>query len=241
MTESENKVKKNQIYIDTSKYIIQKEMICPICEQSFTTPRVRMSKIRFNSTDTDLRPYHEGIDTVAYEPVICVHCGYASVFKIFNKVRYSNKSKLSEFLAKNYKKRKWPEVVDTKTAIQKYLLALKCADVRETDIGEYAYIYIKLAWLFRVYEEGQDYLEKEEFCQRKFLQTAEQALENSLFPIVDWDETIFSYIIGETNRRLKNFDVASEYMLQVITNTKASDKLKDRARDIRDLIKEDTQ
>ncbi len=223
---------------DVSKKILEKKMVCPICGEEFITPRARMPKIRLHEVDTGLRPYYEGIDVVAYEAVTCPSCGYSAIFKTFEDVTEARRQEIAEFMKGKYTKREWPKVVDTQTAIEKYLLALQCLTPKHANIGEHAYVYLKMAWLFRVHTR-EDAKEKEAFCLQKFVECAEQTFAEVRFPVLDFEETVFLYLIGESCRRIGDFERAYKYIGKVLTDRNTSPKLKERAKDVRDLIRDE--
>ncbi len=229
----------NNNSVEIEGKILDKKMTCPVCYGEFTTPRARMSKIRLHSTDIDLRPYYEGIDVVAYEPVTCPDCGYSAIFKTFEDITENKRVALKEFLDANYKKREWPKIVDTQTAIEKYLLALQCCEPKKSNIGERAYIYLKLSWLFRVHTTSEKHAENELFCQKKFVEAAEQTFAEVRFPILDFEESVFLYLIGEVCRRVGDYKRAYKYIGKVLLDRSVSPKLKERAIDVKELIREE--
>ena len=79
-------IEKKEKVFNEADYIFDKNMECPVCGRSFKTKKVRAGKARFLGTDSDLRPLHEGVDTVKYDAVVCLHCGYASLERVFTNV-----------------------------------------------------------------------------------------------------------------------------------------------------------
>ncbi len=223
---------------DISKKILEKKMSCPICHEQFVTPRARMPKIRLHEIDTDLRPYYEGIDVVAYEVVTCPNCGYSAIFKTFDNITEARRQEIADFMKDKYQKKEWPKIVDTQTAIEKFLLALQCLTPKHSNIGEHAYIYLKMAWLFRVHTR-EDAKEKEQFCLQKFVECAEQTFAEVRFPILDFEESVFLYLIGEECRRIGDYERAYKYVGKVLLDKNSSDKLRERAKDVRDLIRDE--
>ncbi len=221
---------------EVASKLLQKKMDCPICQYEFITPRARMTKVRLFNTDTDLRPYYEGIDVVAYEPVTCPNCGYSSIFKTFYDVTDGTRDAIRAHLEKNYTKRDWPNLVDTQTAIEKFLLALQCLEPKKASIGEQAYIYLKLSWLFRVHNKVDSSKKNELFCQKKFVDTAEQTFAEVKFPVLDWEEPVFLFLIGEVCRRVGDYERAYKYIGKILLDRSVSDKIRERARDVKEMI-----
>ncbi len=217
--------------------ILDKKMDCPICEASFTTPRVRMSKVRLYSTDTDLRPYYEGIDVVAYEVAVCPECGYSSLFKTFYDVTENTKDKIKEQLEKTYVKKEYSKIIDTKAGIERFISSLQLLEAKKATIVEYAYIYLKMSWLFRVHTEEPKCKEHERFCQNKFVEAAEQTFAEVRFPALDFEESVFLYLIAELCRRIGDYERAYKYVGKVLVDRSIDPKLRERAMDIKDMIR----
>lgn len=221
---------------DAEKKILQKGFNCPVCFEDFTSPRARMSKIRLYNTDHDLRPYYEGLDVVCYEIITCPHCGYSAIEKTFMNVTDAVRDNILEVMSKTYKKREWPHVLDVQTAIERFVLALICASPKKAKSSEYAYLYLKLSWLYRVHEGNEKREENEIFCQKKFVELAEQTFADEHFPVLGFEESIFLYLIGEVSRRLKDYERATKYIGRVLLDKNATDKLRERAYDVKELI-----
>ncbi len=224
--------------VDVSSKILQKQMVCPVCYDQFIAPRVRTPKIRLHSTDDDLRPYYEGIDVVAYEVITCPKCGYSAIAKTFDSITDAKRGAVESFLLENYKRREWPIIMDTQTAIEKFLLALQCLEPRNANVGEKAYIYLKMSWLFRVHTRENAH-ESELFCQKKFVEFAEQTFAEVRFPILDFEENVFLYLIGEVCRRIGDYERAYKYIGKVLLDRNTPDKLRERAIDCKEAIRKE--
>lgn len=215
--------------------VLQKSFSCPVCYQEFKSPRVRMTKTRLYQTDTDLRPYYEGIDVVCYEIITCTHCGYSAIEKTFDNVTPATRENILNELKKHYVQKEFPEYIDVQTAIERYVLALISAMPKKAKKSEFAYLYLKLSWLYRVQgNEGSPALEKR--CQVKFIELAELTFFEEVFPVLGFEEEVFLYLIAEVSRRIKDYEKANKYIGKVLLNRNISDQLRVRAEDVKELI-----
>jgi len=73
---------------------------------------------------------------------------------------------------------------------------------------------------------------------RNKLKVAADAYFNEMFPIYGMDKFTLAYLIGELSRRVNEDAKALKWFSEVITSRGVSTKLKDLARDQKDLIKE---
>ena len=73
---------------------------------------------------------------------------------------------------------------------------------------------------------------------KQALEGFNDAYFNEDFPIYGMDKFTCMYLIGELNRRIGNNSEALSWFSRVITTQGVPQKVKDRARDQKDLIKE---
>ncbi len=220
-----------------SQYVSLIKYECPICEQECMSPRTRSTKLKLINTDQDLRPYHVGVDTVFYEVIVCSHCGYASIAKTFNNVKddaidniksYLNNINYSELCANDF---------NIVTAIKRFFLAIKLLSLKNSKNSEYSYIYLRLAWLYRVFEEEPDSLKNEYLATKKALEYGEKAYLEEDMPFLDIDSSVFVYLLAEMSRRVGQYDKAFNYVSTVLLNRDISPRLRSRAEDTKELIK----
>lgn len=221
------------------KILKEIDYTCPICNQEFSSLRIRDGAGTFIDTDSDLRPYFKEVDPVKYEVVTCKYCGYSSISKTFDKVRPDRvdiiESKLDEIFDNN---RIFDGDYDYETAIYRFKLAIKISEERLLQKGEMFYLYLKLAWLFRAIG-GTNNLKYEFVSLKRALEYGEEALINESMPIIDIDSQVFVYLLGEISRRLGYFDKALKYITQIVTDQSATPRLKERAQHAKELIKID--
>ena len=63
-----------------------------------------------------------------------------------------------------------------------------------------------------------------------------EARQSEGFPMCGMDEVTVDYLVAVLATRLKKYDVASKMVGTILTNTKANNRMKDKARDLKDQI-----
>ena len=56
------------------------------------------------------------------------------------------------------------------------------------------------------------------------------------FPMCGMDETTTTYLIADLARRIGKYEESSRWVSKVLTSRSASDRIKDKARDIKEMI-----
>jgi len=201
--------------------------------------------------DTDLRPKYQGVDALKYDCIVCTKCGYASLSRYFNYLNYTQAKAISESISANYKKD--DKVYDTYTyddAITRHQLALANAVVKRGKASEKAYICLKLAWLIRGKcenlpedeENREDVIKELKAAEMQYIKNAYEgfysAYSKESMPICGMDQWTFTYLVADLARQCEDYSTCLKFVSEVIVSREASAKLKERAREIRNLIKE---
>ena len=133
-----------------------------------------------------------------------------------------------------------------------YQLALVNAIVRQAKHSEKAYICLKAGWLVRGYaewlltEEGkkdaeaekkrEQALKMEEDYIKNAFEGFQSAITNENFPIAGMDENTMNYLIAVLAYRFDRLDVAGTMISRILVSPAASNRIKDRARELKDLV-----
>lgn len=233
--------------VTESDYIFEKKIQCPVCDKEFKSKTVKTGKPRLIGSDSDLRPKYSGIDSIKYDAIVCPNCGYAALSRYFGYMTTAQANLIKENVSSKFKKQ--PEEGDTYTydeAINRHKLALFNSVVKKAKISERAYTCLKLAWLFRGKKEnlpaGSEDEQKE--CEKNEMDMLANAFDGLStarskedFPICGMDESTFDYLLADLAARLGNYDFAVKMSSAVIISRTANTKLKEKARDLRDKIK----
>lgn len=227
-------------------FLYKKTYHCPVCGTSFQAFCVKSSKPRFLGTDPDMRPIYQHIDVNKYDCVACEKCGYAALAKNFDQisdaqirlVRAEISSKFRGFSSSK-------EKLTYDEAIMRCQLALANSIVKRSRVSERAYICLKLAWLYRgkrnelvaptearkreLYDAEMQYL-------RKTLEGFKTARMKESFPIAGMDEWTFTFLMAELCIECNDLDDAKKLISFIIISKNVPNRVKDRARDLRDYI-----
>lgn len=253
--EKEEKKKQVEVHkepvVTESDFLFEKRIQCPVCDKEFHNKTVKTGKPRLIGSDSDLRPKYVGIDSVKYDAIVCPNCGYAALSRFFSYMTSAQSKLIIENVSKTFKG--LPASGDVYTyeeAINRYKLALYNTVVKRGKNSEKAYTCLKIAWLFRGMKENIDDSNPKAPALRIACDASEKemlfnAFDGFLagrskedFPICGMDEPTLDYLLADIATRLGKYDIASKFASDIIVSRIANAKLKERARDLRDSIKD---
>lgn len=232
--------------------LFEKTYNCPVCDSEFKAKTVRTGKVKLMSADTDLRPRYQLADALKYDAIVCPKCGYAALNRFFNYMTNAQSKLIKEHITANFKGiDDAMDVYSYDDAIARHKLALVNTVVKHGKTSERAYTCLKLAWLCRGKAESlpEDLPERESIV--KALKTEEDelilnayegfsdAFMKEQFPLCGMDESTATYLVADLARRSGNFEDANRWLSRVITSRQAGERLKNKARELKDLIRED--
>lgn len=242
-----------EVVVDETEFLLERTYECPICGRKFKCIMPRAGKSKLVGTDMDLRPVHEYVDLTKYDVIVCQNCGYASLSRYHGTITDRQKKAILEKISQNYKGDMTPQKVYTyEEALAHYQLALVNAIVRQAKHSEKAYICLKAGWLVRGYaewlltEEGkkdaeaekkrEQALKMEEDYIKNAFEGFQSAITNENFPIAGMDENTMNYLIAVLAYRFDRLDVAGTMISRILVSPAASNRIKDRARELKDLV-----
>jgi uncharacterized protein (DUF2225 family) len=214
--------------------LFDRELICPVCENSFKARSVKTSAARMQKKESDFFIRYSVINPYFYDVWVCNICGYATMKIDFEKIRAHQIEKVQKNISQKWKGITYPEVYDLNIAIERYKLALLNYCVMEARSSSKAMTCLKLAWMYRLAED----FENEVVFLKQALEGFNDAFYNEDFPIYGMDRFTTMYLLGELNRRTTNFDQANLWFSKIITGASIPQRIKELARDQKDLIKE---
>ncbi|MBE5830564.1 MAG: DUF2225 domain-containing protein [Butyrivibrio sp.] len=237
--------------VNEEDYLFDKKYKCPVCEDDFEVKTVRTGKVRMKNVDIDLRPDYDELDQNKYDVIACPHCGYAALGRYFPTL---NKRQIDEIRVKismNYKKLEQDgPTYSYDYAKSLYQLALANAVVKKAKNSEKAYICLKTAWVIRGETQRLDPNE-DTYDQKKAANDAQEKelLTNALngfvmarqseeFPIAGMDSSTLDYLIAALAVETDDFDTASKMVSELLTSRVANSRIKDKARNLKDIIAE---
>ncbi|HHT56390.1 DUF2225 domain-containing protein [Herbinix luporum] len=243
--------KSKQNTFSEADIIFDKTYTCPVCNTEFKSKAVKTGRVKLQSLDTDLRPKYVQADPLKYDAILCPKCGYAALNRFFKYVTNAQADLIRKNISVKYKPTAEPESVYTyDDAIARHKMALVNSIIKKAKTSERAYTCLKTAWVIRGkaenlpldtpnYKEEIAKLKKEE---KEFLSNAyegfSEAFMKESFPMCGMDENTMTILVAELARKKGNLDEASRWVSRVLVSRDASERIKERARDIKELIKE---
>ena len=235
--------------IQESDFLFDKTYTCPVCDNEFKSKTVKIGRAKLKGTDMDLRPKYEHIDLLKYDVIACPVCGYAALSRYFKYMTSAQAKLIKQNISQNYKgKEPKGDTITYDEAVERYQLTLANAIVKQARASEKAYICLKSAWLLRGYtesldESAADYATKKaelEAQENEYLQNAFDgflaARQSEPFPMCGMDEQTVDYLISVMAVRFEQYDVASKLISTIIASATASPRMKDKARDLKELV-----
>lgn len=232
--------------------LFDKSYTCPVCNNEFHSKMIRTGKVKLLSADTDLRPKYQLVDSLKYDALVCPSCGYAALSRFFKFMMPAQAKLIRENITKNFSG--LPKTGGTYTyddAILRHKLALANAIVKKAKNSEKAYTCLKMAWLFRgkretLPKETKDYdkvvadLKKEEDdLLGKAYEGFMTAFSRESFPMCGMDEMTVTFLVAELARRTGKYEESGRWISKVLTSRSANERIKNKARDIKELLNED--
>lgn len=235
--------------VQEQDFLFDKSYTCPICDKEFKARTVKIGKAKLAGSDLDLRPRYEQIDLLKYDIIMCPNCGYAALSRFFKFLTSPQAKNIQKTISASFKPQtETKEIYTYDEALERYKLTLANAVVKQTKASEKAYICLKTAWLLRGkgehldkslpdYEAQKKQIDEEE---NEFLRNALEgflsARQTESFPMCGMDEPTVDYVIAVTAMRFEQYDVASRLISGIIASTTANPRMKDKARDIKEML-----
>lgn len=230
-------------------FLFDKSYDCPVCDEEFHSRMIRTGRVKLLSSDTDLRPKYQHVDCLKYDVLVCPKCGYAALSRFFKFMLPAQAKLIRENISSNFKG--LPGSGNTYTydeAIERHQLALANTVVKKAKNSERAYTCLKTAWLFRgkaetLPEDTPDrdtVLEELKKGEKELLENAytgfESAFSQEDFPMCGMDEITLTYLLADLARRTGRKEESSRWVSRVLTAKGANERIKNRARDIKELL-----
>ncbi|MCR5032442.1 MAG: DUF2225 domain-containing protein [Lachnospiraceae bacterium] len=230
-------------------FLFDKTFECPVCSNKFTARTVRAGKVKLVGTDLDLRPKYQQADVLKYDVVCCNRCGYTALSRYFPHVTDKQAKMVKEQISINFKPlQQSTDVYSYDEALDRHKLALVTSIVTKAQASERAYICLKSAWLLRGKRENLDPATPDfakvtaelQDQENQFLVNAlegfKSAIQTEGFPMAGMDDTTVSYLIAALATECHQTDVASKMIAQILTSPSANARIKDKARDLKDVL-----
>lgn len=236
--------------VKETDFLFDKGFDCPVCGNKIKARTLRSGRARVVRTDTDLRPVYENIEPLKYEPVVCSKCGYSALARFFPSLTKNQVNEIQEKISKAFQAAiADQEVYSYEEALYRYKLCLANAIVKNAKASEKAYICLKAGWLTRSWQESlaaDKTPENEKKCEALKAQETEylkNAMEGFLtarqtenYPMCGMDEITVEFLLSVLSMEYGSLETASRLISTIITSPAANNRMKDKARDVKDMI-----
>lgn len=233
---------------DELEVLFDKSCECPVCNKEFSYRAVKTGKARLLGQDPDLRPKFENFEPAKYDVVVCPACGYAVLTKYFAPLPSAQIKLIKENICGKVRGVPNNKLISFDDAIQRYQLALASTIVKKGKDSEKAYVCLKLAWIIRSKKEFLD--EADEVSpelmsqlrndENEALSSAFEGLvsarQKESFPIAGMDEITLDYLLAVLSTRFEKYDIAQRLIASILQSRTANNRIKDRARDLKDQV-----
>ena len=239
---------KEEAPFDENDVLFDKSAECPVCSKKYSYRAVRTGKARSIGQDMDLRPKFDKFDPLKYDVIVCPYCGYACLTRYFTALPAAMVKLIKEGFAGKVHGVANNPILSYDDAIQRYQLALASAIVKRAKDSEKAYICLRMAWVIRgkrenlpVDTDNYDEVAKELVAdENEALKTAFEGFINARqkesFPIAGMDEITIDYLLAVLATKFGKYDAAQKLISGILLNKSANNRIKDRARDLKDQI-----
>lgn len=238
------------VTVDEASLLLDKTFTCPVCDQEFKEKIVKTGKAKLLSQDIDLRPRYADIDAHKYDVVACPICGYAALARNFNVLTSAQGKLIKENISANFTGL-GPEkaTYSYDDVLARLKLTLINTVVKRGKTSEKAYICLLMGWMTRGKAETLpadtpnraqllEQLKKEEL---DFLGKAAEGLMDAFakesFPLCGMlDEASSTYLVSALCAEVGRSEEALRWVSRLITSKNANERIKERARDLKDKI-----
>lgn len=243
---------KKEIVVEEKDLVYDKSFTCPVCDKKITSKTIKSGKVKLNHSELDLRPVYDGVDVLKYDVIACPHCGYAALTRYFNSVTDAQQKLIKENISRAFKMNlSNNEIITYEDSLQRHQLALANAIVKRAKASEKAYICLKTAWVIRGYIEElgksevpeQEKIKQLQEDEKEYLKNAldgfANAFQSESYPMCGMDEMTINYLIAALAFKFEKYDLTSRLLATILTSNTANNRMKDRARDLKEVVMDD--
>jgi len=137
--------------LNSSEYVFDKLISCPVCGNKFMTYAQRMSKLRSKGMDHDLRKRYQNFDPLWYNVWTCPECYYSNYYHEFPGISSTKYKLITDKLKSvlNGQKLSIGKDANINQLFTQYYLLLICAMAMGAPNAKLGKIWMNLMWLYR--------------------------------------------------------------------------------------------
>lgn len=219
-------------------YIFAKDIMCPICDTSFSGIRIRESRLLTKEVMNDSRIIYEDFEPLWYYILVCPNCLFAYPHKQFAKLSHSFKEKVRKAKVNDPIQGvfKFSPQRTLNEVILSYYLALHTYEQFKVPAQQLGNLWLRLVWL---YEDG-DCSEWAKWAAERALAYFEETVVSSWRSEAGYQEIYV--IMAELCIRLGLNEDALRHLLEAVNMRQGNERYRRIASDrIHDLRRQDDQ
>ena len=234
-----------------SALLLDKSYVCPVCEKKIKAKCIKTNVAKFTKTDMDLHPVYSNICMTKYDTISCTGCGYTALTRYFPTITSIQKMHLEKKMKATFKPPVEEPVYEEYSfdvALKRLKLALICSMYKEGASSEIGYVCLKINWLYQdmaesISEEDEKAVLLKQSYEQESLNFSKKAYEylckarfEEESPICGMDDTTFDYLLAALGYKSGDYKSAMRYLSSVASDRNASERLKDKAYDLKQLL-----
>lgn len=196
-----------------------KNIKCPVCDNEFTTKKVKSKSIKVKTRDTDFRAEYEYDNPTFYGVDVCPNCGHARFESDFNDVNEATKQIIKEKISSKWKKKNFCGERSVNDAAEAHKLALLNYNITHYKMSTIAKVCLRLSWFYHGLENGL-----EEKFEQHALTSFEAAYSKENLDDNPKEELTILYLIGELNRRVGNYKKSMDWFSMALRSPVIKDE-----------------
>jgi uncharacterized protein len=200
--------------------LYDKKYTCSMCEQTFTTKKVRSRFVKVLSYDTDFAPVYaeESENPNLYYVNVCPHCGYSFTDEFGSYYPPGTKKAIAEKISSQWVPRDFSLERTLHEAAIAFKLGAYCSSLKKEKHIVTAGLYLRLSWLYRL----QGNIEQENRFLKIALNEYTESFSTGDYKGTQVSEIRLMYLIGDLSRRTGNTQDAVKFFSRVIEKQRQS-------------------
>lgn len=188
---------------------------CPNCNKEFFHLHIKSSYIITERQDSDFCSYYKDVNPIFYDIFVCDFCGYSYTKETDDLLSEEEKNRIKLYLSRVDKNDQYGGVRTLEQAINAYILAINCQELRRIKDSIKGSLYLRLAWLYR-YQSNED---KEKECLQRTLELYKSYYEKESTGDLK-NELHLTYLLGDLCARLGYMNEAVQWFYMITKNQK---------------------
>lgn len=200
------------------EFLYDRHIDCIVCHQPYITKKVRSRYIKTVRHDTDFCSYYENekVNPLLYYVSVCPNCGFSASEEFSSHFPAITLQTIQTKICSNWSKQDYCDSRSFQDAINTYKLGIYSAILKKEKHITIAGLYMRLGWIYRTSLHQDEEI--------RFMKLALREYVNSYmkddFKETNMSEVRLLYLIGDLNRRLKEYKQAIRYFSKVIERKK---------------------